>query len=472
MVGLQSVNPAEQAACTGPAIDHGLLEAALATETRPGDWAGEFRWALGHGALLPPAGQPVSSLDLRAIHAQHATCFPQVSADEEWLATRSMPVVARRLAPLLAHGAAVALDLSTLGRNAAPEPSRPEQLRLVVRGLEQVLPRALAREGSPGVGRLAFSALASHPGIAELLRLRRCTALGHPQLLIRLPNALMRALCMGAPAGPAGDHESLVQLWQGLTGIAHRDAGVHLVLQGATRPPCALSAAERGNAVLPLSLFEARSDGAWLALELRLDRLLARTPASACTELRRLLRATLRLADNLLEQVGWPSPELAQDALVNRRLALHLTGLGDLVDRWRLPPEAFATVRLVQRWLQLARRMLLRESNALAQERGAFPGLELQALRAGLERSFGAERAGRLLRRVRLRHRHLLVLSPYAVFPTGRPRHPLPAYLHLLPVMRLADSIAMYGDGLAGALPAQAFRRLLRLSWAIAYHRP
>ncbi|MCC7489582.1 MAG: hypothetical protein IT485_08035, partial [Gammaproteobacteria bacterium] len=54
----------------------------------------------------------------------------------------------------------------------------------------------------------------------------------------------------------------------------------------------------------------------------------------------------------------------------------------------------------------------------------------------------------------------------------GRPRRPLPAYLHLLPVTRFADTIAMHGDGIARALPPQTFRRLLRLTWAIGHNRP
>ena len=54
----------------------------------------------------------------------------------------------------------------------------------------------------------------------------------------------------------------------------------------------------------------------------------------------------------------------------------------------------------------------------------------------------------------------------------GSARRPLPAYLHLLPVTRFADTIAMHGDGIVRALPPQTFRRLLRLTWAIAHNRP
>ena len=65
--------------------------------------------------------------------------------------------------------------------------------------------------------------------------------------------------------------------------------------------------------------------------------------------MRRLLRAVLRLADNLVDQLDWPSPELAQDALVNRRLAVHVTGIGDLVDRWDWIPAAFCIGRASRR---------------------------------------------------------------------------------------------------------------------------
>lgn len=453
-------------------VDAELLEAASAAEPGPRTWIAEFRWLLGHAAIAPlAAAEPDAPLSLAAIAGQYAACFPRVSADEDWLAGRSMVVVARRLAPLLAPGAEVALDLSTVTRGAEAQAPRTEHMRLVASGLEAALPGALGRYGiTPG--RLTLSASADHPGIGDLLRLRHCAALGRPRIAIRLPDALMLAL-RGAEAGePAAWRGDPLPLWQGLTGIGHREPGVHLLLQHTTRPACTLAGAERSDTVLPLGLFEVRADSAWLAVELRLDALPGQSPAEVLAGLRRLLRATLRLADNLVEQADWPSPELGQDALVNRRLALHVTGFGDLVDRWGLDPEEFGTVRLALRWIGLLRRLLLRESNALARERGPFPGLELRELQASLSRSFGAERARRVLRQAGLRHRHLLVLSPYGVFPRGRPRRPLPAYLHLLPVMRYADTIAMHGDGIVRALPPQTFRRLLRLTWAIGHNRP
>ena len=76
------------------------------------------------------------------------------------------------------------------------------------------------------------------------------------------------------------------------------------------------------------------------------------------------------------------------------------------------------------------------------------------------------------LRRAGLRHRHLLVLSPWVVLPVGQPRYPLPSYLHLLPVLRHADTIAMHGHERCRALPLATYRRLLQMTWAIGRNRP
>jgi hypothetical protein len=465
--------PAVAAPVVRPTIDRDLLDAASGVEAEARFWRAEFEWLLRHPAIAAVAGggENDAQLTLRTIAGQHAARFPVISGDADWLSNRSMTVVARRVAPLLAGGGQVALDLTALNRGDTPPAVGREQMRLVVKGLDASFPAALRRlELEPG--RLAFSVSADHPGLGELLRLRESSALGRPRIVIRLPDRLMMAL-RGMPSGePLHGTSDSLGLWHGVTGLAHREPGVHLVLQHTTRPACALAGCERADAILPVSLFEARADTAWLALSIRLDCLVIRSPDDGLRELRRLLRAGLRLADNLVDQLDWASPERAQDALVNRRIAVHVTGIGSLVDRWRLDPAVFASVDLVVRWLGIVRRLVLRESNALARERGPFPGLQLRDLASTLTRSFGEEQARRLLRQAGLRHRHLLVLSPYGVFPSGAPRWPLPAYLHLLPAIRWADTIAMHGDGIGRALPIAAFRRLIRLTSAIAHNRP
>lgn len=452
------------------APDAELLEIAAAVEPRA-TWRAEFAWLLRHPAVAAARGGSPAPLGLRSLATEYAMRFPAVSGDAAWLAERSVPVLARRLAPLLAHGAEVGIDLSVLERGQRSDAIRREQMRLVAAGLAAHLPAALAPFGVAAHG-LVFAVTADHPGLGELLRLRSCTGLGRPRVVLRLPDRLLLAL-RGADRAETGAWPGdPVRQWQGLTSLAHREPGIHLVLQHTTRPACELAGNERSDAVLPGSLFETRAETAWPTLVLALDQLAATTPATALPELRRLLAAGLRLTDNLVDQLDWPSPELAQDALVNRRLAVHLSGIGDVFDRWGLDPAASASAQLAVRWLGIVRRLMLRESNALARERGPFPGLELRDIETTLARSLGNERARRLLRRAGLRHRHLLVLSPWALFPRRAARRPLPAYLHLLPSLRWADTIAMCGDGMVRALPVAAYRRLLRMTWAIARNRP
>ncbi len=451
-------------------VDADLLECGAGAEANAGFWRAEFGWLLSHpavGAVAPAGWQP---LTLRAIAGEHAARFPLVSGDADWLRHRSMAVVARRLAAHLAAGARVAVDVSALARGASAADLRREQMRLVAAGLRETLPLALSRYGVTAAG-LALSVTADHPGLGALLRLRECATLGRPQVIVRIPDRVMLTLGGARPEGSPEGHRDSMRLWRGITAVAHAEPGVRLVLEHTTRPACALAWGERGDAVLPLSQFEVRAETAWLALRIQLDALDLDSVRAGLNELRRLLRAGLRLADNLVEQIDWPSPELAQDALVNRRLAVHVTGIGDLIDRWELDPAAFSSVKLATRWLTVVRRLMVRESNALARERGPFPGLELHDIAHSLASSLGDERARRLLRQAGLRHRHLLVLSPYSVFPERCPRRPLSAYLHLLPVVQAADTIAMRGDAIARALPLGAFRRLLQMTWAIARNR-
>jgi hypothetical protein len=450
-----------------------LLGLALAAERDLRHWRTEFAWLLAHPAVVAlddaPGGE--RSPDLGAMVGQQATRFPIVSGDVEWLRQRSMAVLARRMAPHLAAGHHIGLDVSTVARSEAAALTRREQMRALAAGLREALPAALERYGV-AVRRLTLSVAADHPGVGSVLDLRACATLGHPRVCVRLPERMMQSLAGAAEAADPAWPGDPRRLWLALTALAHAEPAVGLVLGQTTRPACALAWGEHADAVLPLGQFEVRADTAWLVLGLRLDRLAVPGAVEGWRELRRLLRAALRFADNLVEQVAWVSSDLAQDALVNRRLALHVTGIGDLIDRWRLAPTTLPALDLAVRSLALLHRLLLRESNALARERGPFPGLELRDLEGTLTRNFGAERARRLLRQAGLRHRHLLVLSPCSVLPLHAARHPLPAYLHLLPAIRAADTIALQGLAQARALPLGAFRQLVRMSWAIARNRP
>jgi hypothetical protein len=184
-----------------------------------------------------------------------------------------------------------------------------------------------------------------------------------------------------------------------------------------------------------------------------------------------MVRVGLRMADNLIGQVDWGTSRLREDAAENRRLAIQVSGIGDLVDRQEWNPALFSTTRAVSRRLALLKALLVSESLCLARRRGPFPALGTDALVQVLVPRFGRKSAESLVRRHSLRHRHLLALSPFAVFPRNNPSFPPADYLHLLSGLRWADTVALYGDEHRQQLTLAEYRKLLRMTWAQARNR-
>lgn len=432
-----------------------LSRLAAVGERDPVRWGERFGWLLAQGALLAmPAGVPRPE----RFAGQFALALGEI-ADP----AAGFPRLSRALVPLLGHGAAVAIDLP---------PTRLPVVTLAGR-LEQEFASRLAPLALRPMN-LSFSLTATHAGAAVALRLLpACRGLGYPAAIVRLPDGLFPAL--GRPGrwtDPLGDSGPAQPLWNELTALSWTAPAVQLALAGTSRSCCELSRDEPPGGVLPDSLFEVPAESAWLTLRLDLAALAAAGPASAWPRrLRRAVRLSLRLADNLLEQLPWPSRGLRADALASRRVALHLAGIGELVDRLRLPPQQLATLRRVSGWLDTVRRSIRDESRRLARLRGPFPALRLAEVAAPFAGRPAGDPGQLLAGRGLFRHRHLLVASPWALLPAGPSRHPAASYFNLLPALRAADSIGLYGGALRHRLDLADYRRLLRMTWAIARNR-
>lgn len=432
-----------------------LSRLAAMGERDPVRWGERFGWLLAQGALLAmPAGAPRTE--------RFAGQFA-LALDDSGHPGGGFPQLSRALVPLLGHGAAVAIDLP---------PTRQAAVALAG-GLEQEFACRLAPLALRPLN-LSFSVTASHAGAAALLRLLpACRGLGYPAAIARLPDGLFAALARsGRWTDPLGEVRPAQPLWNELTALSWTAPAVQLALAGTSRSCCELSPDEPAGGVLPDSLFEVPAESAWLTLRLDLAALAASGPASTWSRrLRRAVRLSLRLADNLLEQLPWPSRALRADALASRRVALHLAGVGELVDRLRLPPQQLATLRRVSGWLDMVRRSVRDESRRLARLRGSFPALRLAEVAAPFAGCPAGDPGQLLAGRQLFRHRHLLVASPWALLPAGPSRHPAASYFNLLPALRVADSIGLYGGALRHRLDLADYRRLLRMTWAMARNR-
>ncbi|WP_446831139.1 hypothetical protein [Candidatus Foliamicus sp.] len=255
--------------------------------------------------------------------------------------------------------------------------------------------------------------------------------------------------------------------WPELVDASHRGA-VELVLCRERAPLTDLVGKETPDAVMPLSLFEAPAGTAWLGMQFDLSTIPVEQIERGVGHLKKLVRVGVRLADNLIDCVSWPSGRLRADARANRRLAAHVTGIGDLALRHGMNPEQPSTVAIIQRWLRLFKRQLLRESLRLAGERGPYPALDAGQLVQALTPRYGADRADRIIAQRSPRHRQLLALSPYCVLPRKPTTIPASAWLNLLPVVRVADNLTMHGSEARALLDRADYERLLRRTWALS----
>ena len=428
------------------ALARDLAEIAVRGEREPERWRGYFQRLLS-GRTIGPL--PFDHGGIRAgRHAIAGQCAFGLSASGEEQPDRSSPAVREfrsRLARFRGKDVAQGVDLSGIPAG------RFEAWLAILIGEIQAM-----RNSGEGLPCLLLSLRAEHGGTRALLKAAASGAMAGVGTALRVD------------AGNFGGGP----VWNELIDASHGHSGIELVLCGEKPPLTDLVGREARDAVMPLSLFEAPADTAWLGMQFDLSTIPPEQIERGVAHLKKLVRMGVRLTDNLIDSVSWPSGSLSADARANRRLAAHVTGIGDLVLRHGMDPQQESTVEIIQRWLSLFKRQLLRESLRLARERGPYPALNAEQLVQALAPRYGQTRARRIIAQRSPRHRQLLALSPYCVLPRAPTRIPGSAWLNLLPVIRVADNLTMHGSRARSLLGRADYERLLRRTWALFRSRP
>ena len=427
-------------------LSRALADVAVRGERHPERWRGYFERLLSGRTIGPlPPGSSVIPAQKHAIAGQ---CAFKLAPDSDELPSQSgagMQELRQRLEMLKGQDVALGVDLSGISAR---------RFAAWIDALAAELRAASGRAG--GLPSMLVSVRAEHPGCCELMKAASSGTLGGARAALRVGAASF--------ASPAR--------WDELIEASREHPHVDLVLCKEQAPLTDLAGKESAEAVMPLSLFEAPADTAWLGMQFDLSTIPAEQIARGVPHLKKLVRVGVRLADNLIDAVSWPSGGLRSDARANRRLAAHVTGIGDLALRHGMNPAEPSTVATLQRWLSLFKRQLLRESLRLAAERGPYPALDAEQLVEALAPRYGPQRARRLIARRSPRHRQLLALSPYCVLPTAPTRIPARDWLNLLPVIRIADNLTMYGSEARSRLEKADYERLLRRTWALFQGAP
>lgn len=233
------------------------------------------------------------------------------------------------------------------------------------------------------------------------------------------------------------------EVWEHLWAMRHL-APVSTMLPAVVSSPCPLLPDEVAGGVLVASLTSIPGDTAWVPLEVDLVQYLARDGRLRMPLLDAALRSAVEKGEQRHEQMRWPGSALHHDSRLNRRLAVFVRGWGDVVARGNGDPESLVTLRDMQQLVEHVITMLTAASRAIAERNGYCPALDVagaQVLRHGREMSARWQRA---VVENAVRHRNLLTLSPWDVFPRQEPADF--RYTNLLPLLKCANSVSFRRD--------------------------
>ena len=263
--------------------------------------------------------------------------------------------------------------------------------------------------------------------------------------------------------------------WHCLLSLMRQHPEVNLVLSDCTAPVSPIARHEKTNTVCPGLHQMLPAGGAQLIIDIHLDKLVTRHRMMDRRRLKRVVELCVRMADNLIDQVAWPLPEIEADAHRCRRIALHLTSIGELVRELGLCAGDFETLESIERILRFSRHCAYQYSVQLARERGAYPSLGVNKLRDACHCPRLRDRVLENVARHGTRHSRLIAVGPYDLIPKDAERTEITHSINLLPVLRHADSLVFRPTLPIRRIPERVLDRLLRLTgsyWRTAQAEP
>ena len=238
---------------------------------------------------------------------------------------------------------------------------------------------------------------------------------------------------------------------------------------GLVRSACPLFSEEVAASVLPVSGVQVPANSAWLPIEISLGNF---TDSAGNIEWQQLVPAlaeAVYISEQVHSHLVWSCPPQHADAQLHRRLAFSLTGLGDLVLRRAWCPTDIDSLNWLSAVVRRIRRELYAASSLQAKKSGALPAFARAdpsiGLSAGRQRDIWRSRWRSAVRESAVRHRNMLVLSPYSVLPSESDCKP--EFIDLLPVIRHADAWSFACAADLSQWNIAEYQRFHRRAWAV-----
>ncbi len=254
-------------------------------------------------------------------------------------------------------------------------------------------------------------------------------------------------------------------LWQ------HRHQAEQLlpVYGGLVRSACPLLSDEIAGSILPGTGTVVPPGSAWLPVEIPLTKFMHAGGHLDWSRLSPAIARAVCTSEDLLNYLSWPCRRQRTDAWLHRRLAISVTGLGDLVLRCGRDPGVLDCLAWLTGIVKRIRNEMQAASIALARQSGALPAVlrtdPSTGLKAGPARDNWRMCWNSAVQTSALRHRNLLVLSPYSVLP-DEANHSV-KFFDLLPVIRHADAWCFSTTASTARWSIVDYQRFHRRAWAV-----
>jgi hypothetical protein len=233
--------------------------------------------------------------------------------------------------------------------------------------------------------------------------------------------------------------------------------------------PCPLLSSELADGILPASGLQVPSGTAWIPVEVDVTNYTNDRGDLSVFALRECLHRCVEYGESMHDEADWPTAAMRHDAWLNRRLAISVTGIGDLAQMRGLDPQSFVGLKDMGVVLQEIREAVNTHSRKLATETEPVPSLKMSGPSRGpsdaLGRSDWQSRWQTALRFAAIRHRNLLAISPWSVFPTAEAADS--RYCDLLPLLAYADACSFPSSPCIRGWNINEFKYFHRRAWAV-----
>ena len=235
------------------------------------------------------------------------------------------------------------------------------------------------------------------------------------------------------------------------------------------RTGCPLLGDEAAEAIVPLHGIQVPTGTAWLPIRLYLPHFADDKGQIGWPVLQSALESSVDLGDQLLDVLSWATTSQRSDAFLNRRIAIEISGIGDLVQMHGNDPGCLKCLQWVDGIIRRVRKTLWDRSHVIAHQAGLLPALARSDPSGGLcdhsHRQNWQRRWHLALASSAVRHRNLLVISPYSVLPEAGDN--TAAFTDLLPVLVHADAYSFASPPPLDGWKIGDFMRFHRRAWAV-----